>query len=179
MRKLFSKIALVFASTLLIANTALATEVGVFNMQEITSSSDIAKAAEKELSSTFGKETAALDKQAKDLQAKIAEFQKQAPALSEKARAEKAQALDKDGRAFEEKRIALANKINPRQQAMQAEIIEVIRVASENFAKEEGYDLIIDGTTTVVAALGKADVTDEVIDEMNKVWKSRGSKFKK
>ncbi len=178
MRSIFKKISLVLASLMLLSNVAVATEIGIISMQEISVSSAIAKAAEAELNKTFSKDTEALEKEAKALQAKIAEFQKQAPALSEKARNDKAAALDKEGRKFEEKRIALSQKIAPRQQEMQAEMIEIIREASQIYARDNKLDAIIDGTNSVIVTAGSADITKGIIVEMDKIWAARGSKFK-
>ncbi len=206
MLSLFKKTSLLLAALLLFSNTALATTIGVINMQVISADSAIAKSAEAELEKTFGEETAALDKEAQAFQKRVAdfqaeaqafekkasEFQKQSAALSEKARNEKAQALEKeakalenkqksfetDGREFEQKRVALANKISPRQQEMQVELVEIIREASKIYAENNNIDLIMDGTTSVIVSGGGADITNGIIIEMDKIWEARGSKFK-
>ena len=52
----------------------------------------------------------------------------------------------------------------------------MLRAACESYAKKNGYDMIVDGT--VVMYFDNAnDVTDDLIEEVNKIWKSKGGKF--
>ena len=52
----------------------------------------------------------------------------------------------------------------------------VLRTACENYAKKNGYDMIIDASV-VMFYVQANDVTSGLIDEVNKVWKSKGGKF--
>lgn len=177
-RSTFIKVCFTLVAVFMFSNAAFATSIGIFSMASVADRSDVSQAMQKELQSSFGKTVESLEKEAADLQKRAADLQKQAAALSEKARVEKAQELEKAGRAFEEKRTALAEKMGPRQQAMQKEIVEILRLACENCAKSKKLDLILDSTSSVAYASPSVDVTQDILDEVNKIWKSRGSKFK-
>ncbi len=178
MRKI-TKALLALVAVVLMSSNALATEIGVFSLPEITAQSDVAKAVNKDLESKFGKETKALEADIKDFQKDMQEFQKQAAALSEKARNDKAKKIETEGRKIEERRVALAQKVAPRQQAIQQEMLDILGEACKEYAKDEKLDLILNGASMVAFVNDATDITPELIKEMNKIWKSRGSKFKK
>ena len=62
------------------------------------------------------------------------------------------------------------------QQAINSQMNEVMRAACENYAKKNGYDMIIDASV-VMFYVQANDVTSGLIEEVNKVWKSKGGKF--
>ncbi len=171
------KISIALAITLFLTQNALASAVGVFNFGQIMQQSAVAKSADSELQTRFGKQTQALDAEFATLQKDIADFQKQAAALSENARRDKAMTLETQSRAFEEKRTQLAQQLAPLQQSMEQQIRAMLQQACNNYAKAKKLDIIIDGTVAAFAS-SDADITAEIIAEMDKIWKSNGSKFK-
>ena len=162
------------AAAFMPAQAEAAGKIGVANPMRLSNQSNPGKEAEKQLTSMFGKELekqgAALNKQAEDLR-------KQAAALSEKARNERAQKIQKQAQELDTKGSAYTQRLSRVQQAINSQLNDVLREACESYAKKNGYDMIVDGT--VVMFYTKAnDVTDELIEEVNKIWKSKGGKFK-
>ena len=152
-------------------------KIGVANPMRLSSQSDPGKEAEKQLSNMFGKERQQLEKQGADLNKQAEDLRKQAAALSEKARNERAQKIQKQAQELDTKGTAYTQRLSRVQQAINSQLNEVLRAACESFAKKNGYDMIVDGT--VVMFYTKAnDVTDDLIEEVNKLWKSKGGKFK-
>ena len=71
---------------------------------------------------------------------------------------------------------AYTQRLSRVQQAINAQMNDVVREACKSFAKKNKYSMIVDGT--VVMYFDNAnDVTDDLIEEVNKIWKSKGGKF--
>ena len=152
-------------------------KIGVANPMRLSNQSNPGKEAEKQLTSMFGKEREQLEKQGAALNKQAEDLRKQAAALSEKARNERAQKIQKQAQELDTKGSAYTQRLSRVQQSINSQLNEVLREACESYAKKNGYDMIVDGT--VVMFYTKAnDVTDELIEEVNKIWKSKGGKFK-
>ncbi len=177
MQSIIHKLSLALVAVLLFSNTALATNIAVFNFMEITQSSAVAKTGDKELKDRFGKEEEALQKEMQAFQKKGMDFQKQAAALSEKSRNEQLQKLMQEERTLQEKQASLAQKVGPRQQAMRQELAEILKEACETYAKAKKLDILIESAAAPYVATA-SNVTKDIIKEMDAIWKKRGSKFK-
>lgn len=171
---------LVLALTLIFATTAVAeaaTNVAIAPLMQVAAKSKLNDAKQKYLDSKFGKEKDKLEKDVKAFQKKAAEFQKQAAALSDSARQQKGQELEKEARAIENRRQEFAKKAAPVEQKINQQIMEILGDACANFAKANGYDIIIDAST-VLYATSAANIEEGLVEEVNKIWKEKGSKFK-
>ena len=145
-------------------------KIGVANPMRLSNQSVPGKEAEKQLTAMFSKEREQLEKQG-------AALNKQAAALSEKARNERAQKIQKQAQELDTKGTAYTQRLSRVQQAINSQLNEVLRAACESYAKKNGYDMIVDGTVVMFYTTAN-DVTDELIEEVNKIWKSKGGKFK-
>ena len=110
------------------------------------------------------------------LRAIPARRRKQSAALSEKARNERFQKIQKQAQELETKGTAYTQRLSRVQQAINSQMNEVMRTACENYAKKNGYDMIIDASV-VMFYVQANDVTSGLIEEVNKVWKDKGGKF--
>lgn len=163
----------------LMAGSAFAqSTVGVANMQIVASQCEPAKVAQKLLDSKLGKERTALEKQAQTLQKSSTDFQAQAATMNQAARQTKQQELVVAGRNFEEKRRIFAVKVQTEENAMRQSLAEVILKASAQLAKKKKFDLLFDSAMgSVLFAKESLDATDDLLKEVNAVWKAQGSKF--
>ena len=152
-------------------------KIGVANPMRLSSQSDPGKEAEKQLNAMFGKEREQLEKQGADLNKQAEELRKQAAALSEKALNERAQKIQKKAQELDTKGTAYTQRLSRVQQAINSQLNDVLRAACESYAEKNDYDMIVDGTVVMFYTKGK-DVTDDLIKEVNKIWKSKGGKFK-
>ena len=152
-------------------------KVGVANSVSLSTKSDPGKEAEKQLTTLFGKEREQLEKQSADLNKQAEDLKKQAAALSEKARNERTQKIQKQAQELDAKGAAYTQRLSRVQQAINAQMNEVLREACEQFAKKNGYDMIVDASVVMFYTQG-SDVTEGLIEEVNKVWKAQGGKFK-
>ncbi len=152
-------------------------KIGVADPRYIATQSDPGKEAEKLLESRFGRERKQLEQQSSDLNRQAEDFKKQAPALSEKARGERASKLQKMFQEIDTKGGAFAQRVSRVQQEINTQMNDILRTACNNYAQKNDYDMIIDASV-VMFREGGNDVTEGVIQEVNKVWKSKGGKFK-
>lgn len=174
LRNILFALALCLACT----TTAIAADkVGVVNLMAVTTESAPGQAADKELQTRFGAERTQLEKQAEALNKKMEDFNKQAATMSEKARMEKGQGLEKEAVALDEKGRAYAQRLSTVQEAMTNQLQELVDTACGNVAKKDGFDVLLDGTAIVLFAAPSSDATPAVTTEVNNLWKARGSKF--
>ncbi len=178
MHKSILKFSLAFFMVLCLSTTASASTIGAFSSMEVLQKSAMGIAAQNEIQKKFGSEGEKLEKELAAIQKEIADFQKQAPALSESARNAKAQELDGKMRAHQEKRNNLANNFTPFQNSIQSQIQETLVTACANYAKANNFDIIMDNAGIMAYLNPDLDVTKAIIVEMDKLWKSKGSKFK-
>ena len=177
-RKLVSVLAFcLFCSTVALSESALAAgKIGVANLAAVTAQSQPGQEAEKQLKEMFGNERTQLETQASDLNKKMEDLNKQAAALSEKARNEKAQELQTQARDLDAKGAAYTQRLSGVQQQLTVQMQDILSTACENFAKKKGYDILLDAAA-VMYTVEATDVTKDLVEEVNKVWKSKGGKF--
>ena len=166
-----------FCSAVVLPSQAEAAgKIGVANPLRLSSQSDPGKEAEKQLTAMFAKEREELEKQNAEVSKQAEDLRKQSAALSEKARNERFQKIQKQAQELETKGTAYTQRLSRVQQAINAQMNEVMRAACENYAKKNGYDMIIDASV-VMFYVQANDVTSGLIEEVNKVWKDKGGKF--
>lgn len=173
-RSLIFALALVFAT---VTAAQAATNVAIAPLMQVAEKSNLQDAKTKYLDSKFGKDKSSLEKDVKAFQKKAEEFQKQASALSETARQQKGQELEKEARALETRRQEFTKKAAPVEQKINQQVLEILGKACENYAKANGFDIVLDASTVLYAS-SAANIEEGLIAEVNKIWKERGSKFK-
>ena len=175
---MFKFVTAVAAALILSATPAFADGIGIFNSQTIVSQTEPSKAAQKLLQSKFGSERSQMEKQEKSLQSQYESFQKQAATLSQKAREEKQIEILRKSREFEEKRRDFAIRVEREDANLRQTMGKILFEASANVAKRNKLDLVLDANAGVIMyADPSMDLTDDMIKEVNKIWKSMGSKF--
>lgn len=169
--------ACLFTATAFTAAPALAEgKIGVANLAQVTAQSLPGQEADKQLQAKFGKERSDLEAQAAALDKKAEDLNKQAAALSEKARNDKAQEIQNQARDFDAKRTDFAQRLNNFQQAITVQMQDILTTACINYGSQNGYDIIVDGAVVMYAS-DATNVTAGLVEEVNKVWKSKGGKF--
>ena len=166
MRKVFF---MALAACLLTANVALAAEVkiGVVDMQVVATQSEPAKDAQNKMKSKFGKERDQLEKQAADLQKK-AEGLKGANVPEEKK-------VDfiRQKRDLDEKTRTFARKVEQDEMKIRQDMVTLVFRAAYEVAQRKGFNFVVDVTAGgVLYAEQSMDLTKDVLDEVNKLWKS-------
>ena len=79
---------------------------------------------------------------------------------------------------FEEKRRDFALRVEREDANLRQTMGKILFEASANVAKRKKLDLVLDANAGVIMyADSSMDLTDDMIKEVNKIWKSMGSKF--
>lgn len=169
-------IGLALVLSLLIFSSAEA-KIGAAPFNQVIQESEMGKAAKTLMDSKFGKEQKALEGEYVGFQKEAQAFEKQAKALSEKARMQKAQELDRKARTIDAKRNAMGQKAAPIQQKLNETIFKIAYEATENVAKANKLDMIVDTSPPVYYISKSINVAEDILKEINKLWKQQGSKF--
>ena len=177
---MFRIMSLALVACLMMGGTALSADlkVGVFNSQAVAMDSDAAKAAQKKLQGQFGAEKNQLESQAKALQSKGEALQAQMASLSNKAKEEKQMEFLRLRRDFEEKSRNFARKVENSEVQIRQSMARQMLEATSNVAKKRDLDLVLDaGAGGIMFATPALDITQDVLSEVNRIWKASGSKF--
>ncbi len=157
---------LAVAAVLLSANVALAeVKIGVVDMQVIATQSDAAKDARNKMESRYGSEKKSLEKQAQDLQ-------KQAESFKDASEDKKMDFLRKK-RDFDEKSRNFARKVEQDEMEIRRSMVSLVFKASQEVAQRKGFNYVVDVTSGgVLYAEQNMDLTQDILAEVNKLWKS-------
>ncbi len=161
---------LTMVTIFMMASTAMAVElkVGVVDMKVISSNSEPAKDAKTKMESKYGPQRKQFEKQYQDLQKKAADFQKNASK-------EKQTELERLQREFEEKYRTTTQKLQEDEAKITQEMYELFYKAAGAVASRKGLDLVVE-TGGVLFAKKSMNLTQEVLEEVNKIWKADKSK---
>jgi len=145
---------------------ALATKVGVINIQAAIAGTAEGKQAAAELQSQFAPRTTELQnlqKQGQDLNARLQNGQ---TTLSDEEKARLQRQLDQLNRAFQRKQQEFQEDTNEAQQDVVNRIGRKMIDVLDKYSKENSYSVILDESsqqTPVIYASNQIDVTQEII----------------
>ena len=153
------------------AHAQAAVKLGYVNFQKALSEIDEAKAAKDRLEKLKLQKQTDLDKVQDAFKKEQEAFQKQAPTMTEQARNEKGEALQKKymeiTQNFEKGRTELAQKENEEFQP----IVNKMRTVVNSIAQKEGFTMVFDANG-IAYAPDSLDITNQVIrtyNDQNKV----------
>ncbi len=160
--------------TMMTASVALAeVKIGVVDMQVIAAESEPAKDAKKKMDAKFGAEKAELEKLAKNLQTKSEALQKN---LTDTKQVE----FVKLKRAFDEKQYKFARSVEQDEIKIRQEMVTLVFRSAYAVAQAKGLNYVVDITAGgVLYADESMDLTQDVLAEVNKLWKSGALKQEK
>lgn len=175
---MFKILSFALVAVMLTTGVAQAEKLGVFNSQTVALQSEPAKTAQKQMQSQFGTEKTQLETQARDLQKQGETLQAQSAAMAQKAREEKQMEFMRKRRDFEEKSRNFAMRVEQEENRIRQNMGKFIFDAAAVVAKKRGLDLVLDASTgSVMFAAPSLDLTQDMLDEVNRQWKAAGSKF--
>ncbi len=152
---------------------ATAPKIGVVDMQTVATTSDPAKSAKEEMEKKYGKERKALEDEGEKLR-KRAEKLKD-PKSSEDAKLaflRSKQELDQKTRTF-------MRKVEQDEVKIRQEMVTLVFNATYNVAQRKQFTFVVDVTAGgVLYAEQSMDLTQDVLEEVNKLFKEQGSKPK-
>jgi outer membrane protein len=132
--------------------------------------------AQRQAQTLFSQDNARLEADFNAFQQKAAEFQQQQAALSEKARNERTQELQKLGADLESRRASLNQRVTAFDQAVTPQMTDVLNAALADYAKKNNFDVILDGAG-VAYAVDALNLTAPLVKALDDAWKARGGAF--
>ncbi len=148
--------------------------IGYVDSERIINEYEEAKQARLQLEKEVHKWKLQLDSLKNEYLKKKEEYESQEPMLSDQAKLQRQRELNALKQKYENfaKEIwGEHGKIEQKKKELFDPIIEKIVSTIEEIAKEEGYTMILDVSSGVVLyAVKEDDITDKVIDELNKIY---------
>lgn len=148
---------------------AAASKIGIINIQRCINESNEGK----RISESLKKEIAAMqqryDKAQKELTELQKEIEKQSLMLSLDAKESKTKEYSKKSRELNYLNQDLSEEASKAEQNARIRVLQVLGVIIGNIAKQDSFDLILEGSSAgVLFASDALDITDQVIKELNK-----------
>lgn len=160
--------ALIFGTSLFFTGSALAegVSIAVLNMQKVVLSSDLGKAAQKDMEQKFKELEKKFKKDEEALVALQNEIEKKSSVWSEEKKQDKAIEFQKLRRDLRVKQDDANLEMKQLQEKRLAPIFEELETVVNKFAKDKGYTVILPGQA-VLYAVDSVDITDEVTQALN------------
>lgn len=140
-------------------------EIVSFDLQQVAADSDALKVAKGALEGKFGPQRDSLEAERKALEKQAADFQKKKP--TEKQQAD----FMKKNQEYSEKAQAFVRLLQADENRVSTDIDTLINAAAKQLAERKGYVMILD-VKAVPYCDPKLDVTNDMLTEVNAVWKS-------
>jgi outer membrane protein len=148
------------------ASAAMATRVGIINIQAAIASTAEGKQAAAELQSQFAPRTTELQNMQKQIQDVQTRFQTGQTTLSDEEKARLQHQGDQLSRTFQRKQQEFQDDTNEAQQDVVNRIGRKMIDVLDKYAKDNGYSVILDTssqTTPVIYAANQIDITQDII----------------
>ncbi len=152
------------------------TKIAYVDVEELMKEYKGTKEAEAEMKVKSEKLKSELDSLVLAWETKAREYQQKAPKMSAKSRAEQEQVLMQEQQAIGQRQQIIQQQVQQQGQESLKILSKEINDFVKNYAKEKGYNFVL-GTTgesgTVMYGEEKADITDEVLVQLNKAYKAK------
>jgi len=152
------------------------TKIAYVDVEEIMKEYKGTKEAESLIKVKSEKLKAELDSLVIGWETKAREYQQKAPKMSPKSRAEREQVLMQEQQAIGQRQQTVQQQVQTEGQESLKVLSKEINDFVKTYAKEKGYNFIL-GTSgdngTVMYGEEKADITDDVLVQLNKSYKEK------
>ncbi len=140
-------------------------KIAVFDLQTVANKCDAVKDAQNTMKKKFDGQKAQLEKERTGLEKKMESF-KGKPTEQQQAEFVKMQ------RDYSEKANAYVRAVQAEELRIRQEIDVVVLDASKAYAKQNGYNLILDSNSALYFD-DAMNVTNDMLTEVNKVWRAK------
>lgn len=152
--------------------SVLAADIGYVDMQRVLRESDLGRAAEGSLEERFGKKTAPFAEKEVAIRQLQAALEREKPMMSEAQVKKKEAEIQEQIEAFEQEFVSVQRELMQAQQQEAVKILEpaheALRVIAEQKKLAAVFESSQSGQTGILYLDPKTDLTDEVIEHMNK-----------
>ena len=175
MRNAFTKataLALALAPALVLAET----RIGYVDLQRALNEVDEGRVAKAALKRDFDEKQKQLDGKKAEFDRAQAEFEKQAVVMSEQARRDRGQDLDRRARELQALFVNLQKDLSEREREATRGIFERMATIVREIAEAEGFTMVLEKGTGIVYAPESLDLTNDLIRKYNARHPSGGKK---
>ncbi len=152
------------------------TKIAYVDVEELTKEYKGTKDAEATIKVKTDKLKTELDSLAQTWQLKVNEYQQSAQKMSVKNRAAREGVLMQEQQAIGQRQQVVQQQVQAEGQETMKALSKEIKDFVEDYAKEKGYNFVL-GTSgsggTVMYGEEKADITDDVLVQLNKFYKAK------
>jgi outer membrane protein len=165
--------------SLIYASSVVAAEkYGVVNIQEVVVKCDLGKKEMATLKQMAMEKNKPIQEKDKELRKLREDLEKQKTVISAAAYSKKEAAFQRKARDLQIMANDAGNELKRKEQEILSKILPDVRKVIANIGEKENYTYIID--STVIAHFSKeVDLTQRVIEEMNKTYKPQNQKRKR
>lgn len=170
------KLLFVIAALLMLVPAAqAATEgpVAIVNVPQVIRECEPGKQVRDKLTAAFKDTQADLEKQKTELEKLRDDFQKQGVVLSAEAKADKEVEFKRKVRDYQDAVREFQRKFKAEESTLSKPVLDVIVETLKTYGKKNALGMILDAQAGIIYADDKADITKEIIAEVNKAWKAK------
>ncbi|MFP4168421.1 MAG: OmpH family outer membrane protein [Desulfonatronovibrionaceae bacterium] len=156
------------------ASPGLAEKIGVINLEKVMTSSEPAEEAMSELQGKYQAVKEKLDTKKEEIETLREEMEKQKMVLSQEAQEDKEAELKKKIQEIRKEARGYEQRIQNEQRQLSEPILELLQEIVSDYGEKKDYTLIIDSQNSgLLYAKDSLDITDVVIDELDKAWRAQ------
>jgi outer membrane protein len=159
--------ALLLAAVLAPAAARAEQKIGFVDLQRALNEVDEGKAAKAVLKKDFDEKQKQLDAKKTEFDKLTADFEKQAVVMSEAAKRDKAQELDRRARELQGVFMQLQKDLSDREREATKGIYDRMAVIVREIAEAEGFSIVLEKGAGLVYAPTSLDLTNELIRKYN------------
>jgi outer membrane protein len=174
MRKTVTPLALALA--LAPAIVSAEQKIGYVDLQRALNEVDDGKAARALLKKDFDEKQKQLDAKKAEFDKLQADFEKQAVVMSEQARKDKGQDLERRARELQALFVNLQKDLSERERAATDAIFDKMAQIVAEIAEADGFTIVLQKTAGIVYAPASLDLTNELIRKYNARYPAAGPK---
>ena len=170
MKKIFAFF--VFSIAIAAFSTASAqtpVKIGHVDMNKALNESESGKKAKSDLEFLIKSKQTSLDEKGKAIEKAKADFDKQASVLSADAKKSKEEELERMLREYQRLVADSQSEVKKKEGDLTGDILKEIRVVIQKIGQEEGYTMILEGSsdTFILYSQKDSDLTDRVLKKYN------------
>lgn len=164
-----TKLTKAFVLALALAPAAVQAEqrIGYVDLQRALNEVDEGKAATALLKKDFDQKQKQLNAKKAEFDKAQAEFEKQAVVMSEQARRDRGQDLERRARELQTIFVQLQKEISDRERDATKGIFEKMAAIVRDIAEAEGFSIVLDKNSGIVYAPPSLDLTNDLIRKYN------------
>lgn len=150
-------------------------KIGVLDMEKFSKQSDAGQEVAQQMKAKLEPKLKEIQRLQEEYNRLKEDYIKQSSAYSLEVQNAKKLELKRKGRDIEDMKLEFQRFAKAEEQKLTQPVQEMMQKVAEEYAEANDYDLVLEMRVSGVLFINeeKLDITDELIQEMNKAWKAR------